>query len=318
MASLVSVFGSAILPVLAITLAGYILGRTADVEVGPLNTVTLYVLLPALILHSILSTDIVGSTALRLVTAMLLFTFSMLAIAAVVGRLLGESGQQLSALLLGGSFPNSGNFGIPVATFAFATVGRNVAVLFVVVQNVLIYTLGVYVVARGSGDAWRGATRRVVTLPAVHAVVLALAVRWAGLVPPMEGTTMQTLRLVGDASIPLFLVILGLQLARAEPTAAIRRTTPTVGLKLLVAPVVGLAVALGIGLAPTRVARSFVLLCAGPIAVSPLVLFVEFGSDRTEGLTGAEYLGTAVFVTTLASVVVVTGMIVLLQSGVLL
>ncbi len=318
MASIVSVFVSSVLPVLAIAATGYLLGTITDIDVNPLNTVTLYVLLPALILHSLLSTDIGGSSAILLVTAMLLFTFVMLSISSGIGRALGESGPQLSALVLGGAFPNTGNFGIPVATFAFGDVGRDVAVAFVVVQNILIYTLGVYVVARGGGDAWRTAGRRILHLPVVHAVGIAFLVRWAGAVPPTDGTIMETLQLVGDASIPLFLIILGLQLATAEPTSAVRRTIPTVGVKLLIAPVVGLAIAIASGLAPSPVARAFVLLCAGPIAIGPLVLFVEFENDLDEGLTGAEYLGTAIFVTTLASIVVVTGLIVLLRAGVLL
>lgn len=317
MASIASTFVSAILPVLAIAAAGYLLGRVRAVDVEPVNAVTLYVLMPALVLHSLLSTGLGGAAVAGLVAAMIGFTFVMMALSAAVGRALGESGPALTALAFTGAFPNTGNFGIPVATFAFGSVGRDVAVVFVIVQNVLFYTLGVVLVAgTGSGTA-RTAGRRIVRLPVVHAVVLALAVRAAGVAPPPGGVVMDTLRLVGDASIPLFLVILGLQLAASEPGGTLKRTLPAVGLKLLVAPVVGVGVALTLAIDPPAAARAFVLLCAGPIAVSPLVLFVEFGDDA-DGTSGAAYLSTAVFVTTLASVVVVTAAIVLLRAGVVL
>ncbi|MFB6133872.1 MAG: AEC family transporter [Halanaeroarchaeum sp.] len=317
MASLVSVFVEAVLPVLAIAAAGYLLGTFRNVAVEPLNTVTLYVLLPALVLHSLLSSRFGSSVALALVAAMLAFTFLMLLVSTAAGRLFGESGPRLSALVLAGSFPNTGNFGIPVATFAFGDVGRSVAVIFVVVQNVLIYSLGVAIVTRGEGRTWRSSLGRIARLPPVYAVLIAALLYAFGRVPPAGGTVVETLRLLGEASIPLFLLILGIQLQEANPGIALRRTVPGVGLKLLVAPVVGLGVAYALLIDAPVVARSFVLLCAGPIAVGPLVVFVEY-EEGPSGLSGAEYLSTAVFVTTLGSILVVTGLIVLLRSGTLL
>ncbi len=51
--SLVSVFVSAILPTLSLAVVGYVLGTVRDVGVDQLNTVTIYVFVPALIFHSL-------------------------------------------------------------------------------------------------------------------------------------------------------------------------------------------------------------------------------------------------------------------------
>lgn len=134
-ASLVSVFASSVLPVLLIAGAGFLLGRTHAPDPDPINTLVVYVLMPALVFHTLVTTDLGGGTALSLVGAMLAFTFGMLGLAAAVGWGLDESGPRFSALLLSSSFPNVGNFGIPVAAFAFGAIGRSVAVLFVIVQN---------------------------------------------------------------------------------------------------------------------------------------------------------------------------------------
>lgn len=309
--SLVSVFSSAVLPVLGIVAVGYVFGRLRPVDVEPINALAMYVLLPALVFDSLLSNPL-GDAAVGLVTAILAFMVAMYALSEVVGRGLGASGGSLSALVLAGTFPNVGNFGIPVASFAFGDVGRTTAVVFVVVQTVSMYTLGVYVASRGEDVPRLAVFRRIAALPIFHAVVVALVLQWTGFVPPPGGTFMGTVGLVGDASIPLFLLVLGVQLANAEPGGTLSATLAPATLKLLVAPLVAIAVVLAVGVESPAVARSFVLLCAGPVAVTPLVILIEFG-----GPVGARDLSAITVVTLLGSVPVVTVLIALLRAGVL-
>jgi len=311
--SIVGVLTSAVGPPLSIALAGYLLGRWRDVDVEPLSTVTVYLLLPALVFHSIVTTPVPASTVVSLVVAMVAFTGLLAVVAAVVASLAGESGVVLRAGAIAAAVPNTGNFGIPVATFAFGTVGRTTAVLFVLVQNVLMYTVGVYALSRGGTGTRLAALGRVLSLPLTYAVAAAGGVLALGAVPPTGGPVMRTIEMAGDASIPVFLVILGLQLADMRPASAVRRTLPMVGVKVLVAPVVGLAVALGVGLA-TDAAAPFVVLTAGPSGVVPLVLAIEFGTD-TGDLSPADYVGTVVFLTVLGSLPVVTGLILLSRTG---
>jgi predicted permease len=317
MAAPTSVFVSAVLPVLSIAAVGYLLRSLRPVDIDPLNTVTLYVFLPALAAHSLLSSRLAGDL-FRLVAAILVFSVLVFVAALATGLALGESGSRLSALAFVAALPNVGNFGIPVSTFAFGTTGGTVAVVFTVTQSVLTYTAGVYVAARGTGAEWRSRVGEVLRLPLVYVVVLAIGIRVAGVAPPPGGTTMRTLELVGNASIPTFLIVLGVQLAETEPEAALRETLPSIALRFLLAPAVGFAVALLVGFGEPAVARTFVLLTAAPAAVTPLVLLIEFGGDSSRSPTAPEYHGTAVFLSTLLSIPVVTGLIVLLRSGIAL
>jgi hypothetical protein len=63
----------------------------------------------------------------------------------------------------------------------------------------------------------------------------------------------------------------------------------------------------------------FVLLCATPVALIPLALTLSYSdvADR-EGLSASEYLTMTIFVTTVASVPVLTVLITLLRDGVVL
>ena len=317
--SLVGIFASAILPVVAIAGVGFVLGRLKDVEPRPLNTVTVYVLAPALVFHSLAVSDLSGGSVARIVVGVVAFTVLMAAVGEGVGRLADGADPLVGALVLVAAFGNSGNLGIPVSDFAFGEVGRQTAVLWMSVQSVLLYTLGVYVASRSGGASGLAGLGEVLRIPLVYAVLAALAARALGVVPPADSAGMEALGLVGDSAIPVMLLILGLQLARTNYGPALSGATTATALRLGVSPFVGLGVALALGFEDPTVARVFVVECAMPAAVTPVILTVEFAADsRAAGVTVPEYVSTCVLVTTLLSVPLLTGLIALLQSGLVL
>lgn len=315
--SLVSALTTAILPVLSVAAVGFLLGKLREIDVDPLGTITIYVLTPALVFYSLATSSLSSGVAAKLMVGVAGFTVAMVALAEGVGRLLGEDEPVLGALVLSSSFPNAGNYGIPLAAFAFGAVGRSTAVLYIAAQSVLMYTVGVYLASRGDDTSTRAAVTEVFKLPLVYAVAAAGIARWLGAVPPTDTAAMETLRLVGDSAIPVMLLILGIQLANTRHGAALSRVGVSNGLKLVVAPLVGVAVAFAVGLGEDpAVARVFVLECGMPAAVTPLILSIEY-DEGAEGLTGPEYVSTAIFASTLASIATLTVLIAALQSGML-
>jgi predicted permease len=316
--SLLSIFGTAILPIVAIAAAGFVLGRLRDVDVGPLNAVTVYVLAPALVFHSLATTALSGETLLGIALGVVLFTAVMTVLAEGVGRSLGESEPLLGAFVLVSVFANAGNYGIPISEFAFGSTGRSTAVVYLVVQSVAMYTLGVYISARGGGSDWREGVRAVFTIPLVYAVVAALAARTLGVLPPADSAAMETLKLVGDSAIPVMLLILGIELAGTDYGAAAVRVSPAVALKMLVAPVVAVGVVVLVGSLvdlDRTVARVFVLECAMPAAVTPLILTGEFAGAAVDDMDPMAYASTTILVSTLLSIPMLTVLIALLESG---
>ncbi|WP_416838888.1 AEC family transporter [Haloferax sp. DFSO52] len=321
MSSLLSIFVTALLPILTIGAVGFVLGRTRDIDPDPLNTVTVYVLAPALVFYSLATTELAGSTLATIVGSVVAFHVLMILVAGVVARLVGISEPLLGALVLVAAFPNSGNYGIPVSSFAFGDTGRSTAVVYLAVQGVLVYTLGVYIAGRGASRtdegpaAWRIGLTRVLKIPLVYAVVAALAARWLGVVPPTTIPAMQTLKLVGDSSIPVMLLILGIQLASADLGATLREVGLVAVLKMAVAPAVAVGIVLVAGFSDPVVARTFVLESAMPAAVTPLILVGEFGDTSGSTVSVAEFVSAAVFATTLLSVPILSILIFLLDAG---
>ncbi len=305
--SLLSAFTQAVLPVLSVAAVGYALGVLTDVEPEPLVTVTVYVLVPALVFHSLATASVGGTEGIRIVGAAVVLTLVMWAVSEGVATVASE--QTRNGFVLAGTFPNTANYGIPLSVFAFPSVGRTTAFLYVIGPADMIYTVGVYVASRDAAASSLGALRRVARLPLVYAVPVGVAANLLGF--NGGGAAFETLRLVGDSSIPLMLIVLGVQLARATPSGTVRDVGVVNAVRLVVAPLVAVPVVLALGFTDPNVARVVVLEASTPVAVTTVILTVEFGGDP-------DYAAAAVLTTTLASIVTVTLLIELLRSGVVL
>lgn len=104
---------------------------------------------------------------------------------------------------------NSGNIGIPVVFLAFGEEGLALAVSFFFVIALSQYTIG-YAFASGR-LTWRQVSRQ----PLIWAVVLSLAVLLTGFAPP--DWVAKTTTLLGNITIPLMLILLGVSLSRIRP-----------------------------------------------------------------------------------------------------
>nr|WP_276591880.1 AEC family transporter [Halorutilus salinus] len=294
------------MPVLAVAGVGYVLGVLTDIEPEPLATVTVYVLVPALVFHSLVTASVSGAEGLRIAGAAVVLTVVMWGVSEGVGFIASDGAR--NGLVLAGTFPNTANYGIPLSVFAFPSVGRTTAVLYVVGSTVMMYTVGVYIASRDAASSSLGAMRRVARLPLVYAVVAGVGASYVGFGTD-DSAFLETLRLVGNSSIPLMLVVLGVQLARATPSGGVRDVALANVVRLVVAPLVAVPVVVALGFTDPDVARVVVLEASTPVAVTTVILTVEFGGDR-------DYAATAVLTTTVVSMVTVTLLVELLRSGV--
>ena len=57
-----------------------------------------------------------------------------------------------SAMILGGVFMNSGNYGAPVVLFRFGAVGFDYAVVMMVLQSLLMNTIGIFFASFGGEE----------------------------------------------------------------------------------------------------------------------------------------------------------------------
>ena len=309
MTAALAVFAQVLVPVLVVVGSGYALRRGLELDVRSINRLSLYVLSPALIFTLLIRVRVEASEALRIVVFMTVFVLAIGAVAWASSRALRLEETATAAMMLCAMFMNSGNYGLPVARFAFGEEGFERAALFFVVQAILAQTLAVYIAAAGHGDR-RGGLTRLLAMPQVYAVVAALAIRLGGLRLDPTGDRLvdelfRGVALMGDAAVPVLLLVLGLQLAEAEGVTEGRRVALATGLRLLVSIPLALALAGALGLddLSTKLA---VVLASMPTAVNVTIIAIEF-DVRPKFVSSVVTVSTVASIATLTVLLVFTG-----------
>ncbi|MFB6283960.1 MAG: AEC family transporter [Halobacteria archaeon] len=303
MVSVFNAFATAVFPILVIAGTGYVLGRVKKLDPKPIATVTIYVLTPVLVYHSLVTTKIGGEEGAKIVAVSIVMTVVMWGMAKTVG-LFRDGGPEFE---LAAAFPNTANYGIPLSAFAFPSLGKSTAVLYVVGSTVMMYTVGIYIISKGSSILESG--KQVFRLPLIYAVGLAALTRAVDLQLPPEH--LGTLGLVGNSAIPLMLLVLGMQVSDTRPSRSLKKVGDINITRLVLAPIAAVPVAILAGFSDPAVAKVVVLESSMPVAVTTLIFAIEFERDR-------EYAAAAIVTTTLLSIFTVTGLITLLKSGFLL
>jgi len=289
--------------------SGYLLQRRLKLDLHSVNRLSLYLLSPALIFSSLVQSRIEASETLRISAFVTLFVISIGALAWLVALLLRLDSIDRAALMLCVMFMNAGNYGLPAARFAFGQEGFDRAVLFFVIQAILTQTLAIYIAGAGHGDR-RGGLVRLLRMPQIYAVLAALAVRVGGLqLDPTGGGILNDafrgVALVGDAAVPLLLIILGLQLAETGRISE--------GFKVALATVLrlGLSVPLAVILSylldlDELSTKLSVMLFSMPTAVNVTILAIEF-NVRPRFVSSVVVVSTAASVFTLTLILVFLG-----------
>jgi predicted permease len=300
---LFAIFTADILPIFAIAAIGFVLAKYADVGARPLSRVTFNALAPCLVFN-LLMTSTIGRADLGRIAAFCLLT---LAAAGVMARLtawaLGLDRPGRIAFLLVVMFSNSGNYGLPVALFAFGRDALTFATVYFVISSILTYTLGVFLAASGRRSV-REALAGIVRVPTIYAVAVAAALILAGVTPPPA--VMRPVEMLSGAALPLMILVLGMQLERAVMPDRPAVVAAAVVLSLFVTPLMAFGIATMIGLTGPALQAS-ILQASMPAAVVTTILALQYE-------IAPSFVTSVVFVSTVLSPVTLTVLIALLKN----
>jgi predicted permease len=209
-------FALHLLPVFLIAGAGWLFAWRTRVDPRGITQLAFAVLAPVFVFDVIYRSTMGTGEFLRTVGFASCLLLGLGALTALAGRVLGWSRPLTAAAMLVVMVPNTGNFGLSANLFAFGEAGLPHASLFFAVSSILTFTSGVFVASLGRmpvGTALAGLLR----VPAVWAVFAAFALRGAALRLPLP--VERAVELLGGACVPVFLVILGMQLRVASGPA---------------------------------------------------------------------------------------------------
>jgi len=292
---LLGLFSNNLLPVFLAAGAGYAVAARLRIDPRHLAHVAFFVFAPCFIFDLILHSDVGGEALLRMFGFGLLGQTGLAALTWLVARWLGWSRPLTTAAILVVLLTNAGNFGLPVALFAFGEAGLAQAGLYFVTSAIISYTFGVFVASLGRASL-RSALAGLPRVPTIWAVALALVITHYGWRLPLPLD--RTVGLLGDACIPAFLVILGMQLHGTGLRGPWGPLSFAVAMRLLGGAAVALLLAPLFGLEGTA-RQAGILQSAMPSAIISIILATEYDVEPA-------FVTSAVFASTLLSPLTLT------------
>lgn len=292
-----------IVPLSIPVIVGALLGRFKQLDTKPLLTLTLYYLSPALILDTLMTAkvshdDIVKTLAFSLLNLVLLWL-----LANGVGRLFKFPASEIAGLTLISSFTNSVNYGLPLVLLAFGKLGLDKASVYVIIQMVIVNTIGVYFAAR-SHFSIKNAIKSVFSLPAIYAALLAFVLRSFSLTLP-DGIA-KGVSMIAEAYSPVVLAILGAQMVSVTTSKQEWKYQSTfwtgMTIRMLVSPIIALFCLYILNINGILQSVLFVLACM-PVAVNAVILAEKFNASP-------KMVSKCILWTTLASFIILPFLIV--------
>ncbi len=317
MAGLLDIFLRVLLPLTIVWGAGFLARRLFQLDPRPFSRVAFYFLAPSIVFVSLMETQVTADEAGRIFLAVLLLFAVLAVLSSGVGCLLRLPPPEQSGFVLSSVLINSTNYGFPVVLLAFGSAGLERAVVFGIGAALLANSLGVYVAARGRAGGTKEALRQVLQVPMVYGVLLALVLRLLGL---RGGDTMvlggqeiawltgpyRGVKLLSQAAIPLFSLVLGMQLAGDQRAGFSWPMLLAGAIRLALSPLVAWGLVRMFGLSGLA-AQVTILEAAMPTAVMSVILSTEFDA-------APRFVSTTVVGTTLASLGTLTVLLHLLGA----
>ncbi len=293
--ALLNVFVNNLLPILLLSGAGFALGRALKLDSRPLGRVIFYILSPVLVFNLLTSSKLAVESIILMMGYSASTMLIIAGIALVVGKLLRLERSVLTIVVLTSLFANNGNYGLPLISFAFGQEALAYASIYFVTNSLLLYTVGVLIASLGHLRL-KEALLGLLKVHAIYAIILAVVFIRTGWTLPAP--IQKAVELTAGGAVPAMLILLGLELQKVEWTHNFRALSIPVVCRLLVGPIIGLAMAALFGLNST--ARKDGITEAGmPSAVMTTILASEYKLD-------ASLVTAIVFVSTILSPLTLT------------
>jgi malate permease and related proteins len=290
------------LPIITVVALGALLQGRLKLDIGTLNRVQVYVVMPCFLVHFLAT----GKQPLSVVWPVMFFAIIQFLFLIPLGWLTAIAFRQRTSLGpmmgLGTAYANVGFFGIPVTQLAFGADYLIYQSVMTALMSVLVCTAGVWLLAPAGQQGGLAKLKSAFETPLIPAVVLGLSLRGFQIdLPTVIG---QPLQFLGSIFTPLALYTLGAQVAASKITKI--EWLPQILmliLKFAVAPILTWWVLQFMNF-PRDVANVLVVAAATPVGILLTIFAAEYKNEP-------EFISTAVVISTALSPIFVTGWIIL-------
>jgi predicted permease len=280
---------------------GFIADRLFTIQTRSISQLLIYFASPALVFSVMLKTRLKSDELVILTLFTVLLVLGIAAISYLLTRILRLNREQASAFTLSTTMMNAGNIGLPLVAFALGDEGLSRAAVVFTVSAIMGNTLGIFLASSGNASI-KQSLLNVVKVPLGYAILLGLIANqgYFGLPGPVA----KGVDLLGQASIPMMLLMLGIQLSRTRFNAEFSLVTLASAIRIIGAPILGFLLA-KVLLVSGLTAQVLILETSMPTAVTAIILAEEFGSD-------ARFVSSVVLVSTVLSLITLSVLLSLL------
>lgn len=294
-----------VLSALSVIGVGYIGQRAIGFDRKAISAMALYLMQPFLAFRTFYTNEI-NLEYLYILLFCVLLCVGMILIVHITAPLKKTSRSRQSAMVLSGVFMNSGNYGVPIILLAFGNVGVDYAIIMMVIQSLLMSTIGVYYAGKGSerGYSLKQSLLNILKMPMIYGSVLGIALQLLAIAIP--DIVMKPIDMIADATIPTIMLVLGMQLgAITKKNVSIGDVSMIMVQRMLISPVLALLL---VWLLPIEgmLSQVLIVLSAMPSAANTMMLSLEFGTEP-------DLVSYSTLITTLLSILSVPLMLVLVM-----
>jgi predicted permease len=294
------------LPISLPVIGGILLRRYRGIDTRPISMLSLYILSPALIFATLTKAEISFDDVYKTVAFVIANLLLLWGVANLLSRIFKLPDPERAALTMIATFTNSVNYGLPLVLLAFGQLGLDKASIYVIIQIIIVNTIGVYFAAR-SHFSVKQAARSIFTLPTIYAAAFAVIIRFLdiGLPTGLDKGIM----MLSNAYAPVVLAILGAQMVNTKTVdwnqGLQKALWAGIAIRLLLAPLLAVVVLTIFQISGTLYSVLLVL-ASMPAAVNALILAEQFNASP-------KLVARCILWTTLASFLLLPFIIAFLQ-----
>lgn len=292
-----------VLPVFLLLGVGFIVGKYLPVDSKSVSDLSIYIFSPALFFYSVSTSEMeMGDMGRIVVFAFVLFVL-FAAFVYLVGKIFKWDKVYQNTLMLASGFPNAGNYGLPIILFAYGDEGVAVGIIYLVMQSLLMNSAGVFYASNHHEMPKKEILRTVLRMPGFIAILLALVLKIFSI--PVPEAIENATGLLGQASIPVMLTLLGITLASIQLKNVLRFIWTATLFKLVAFPLLAFALLLVLYPADALEAKVLLVAAATPTAATTTLLAIKFGMNP-------DMVSSAMFVNTIASIITIPVLLIVL------
>ncbi|RFU67711.1 AEC family transporter [Peribacillus saganii] len=288
-------FLSILLPIFGVFVLGFIGQKKFQFDIKGISTMALYLMSPFLTFRTFYNTEFDLS---HLYLAVYIFALcgSLILVVYVVSFFRKYSVTETCGMILASSFMNNGNYGTPVVFLLFGAAGLDYAIMLMVLQQMVMSTIGIYFAAKGSpgSNGFQTSIQALWKMPIIYGGIAGTLLHYLHI--PLGSSVMEAVNMVADAAIPTIMITLGMQLANISVKHLVKeKLSLSLTIRLAISPVIAFLLTMMLPV-DEMVKQIMIVLAAMPTAANTTMLALQFNTE-------AEFVSSATFISTVLSLV---------------